>query len=67
MNILFKIFTFVLLLLTVACNENANPIKTADKELLKTQTEALEKAKQAEQMLMDGAQQQHENINTQTQ
>ncbi|MDP3904613.1 MAG: hypothetical protein Q8Q40_11640 [Methylococcaceae bacterium] len=67
MNNLFKAAVASLLLFLAACNENAEPIKTAEKEVFKTQTEALEKAKQVEQVLIDGAEKQRENINAQTQ
>lgn len=67
MTNLFKAVVACLLLFLAACNENADPIKTADKEVFKTQTEVLEKAKQVEQVLIDGAETQRENINAQTQ
>lgn len=67
MNNLFKVVVACLLLFLAACNENADPIKTADNQVLKTQTDALEKAKQVEQVLIDGAETQRENINAQTQ
>lgn len=68
MNNLFKkAVVACLLLFLAACNENAEPIKTSDKEVFKTQTEALEKAKQVEQVLIDNAETQRKNINAQTQ
>lgn len=67
MNNLFKAAVASLLLFLAACNENAEPIKTSEKEVFKTQTEALEKAKQVEQLLIDNAETQRKNINAQTQ
>jgi hypothetical protein len=67
MNKLFKAVVASLLLVLAACNDQDEPIKTADKEAFKAQTEALEKAKQVEQVLIDGAEKQRENINAQTQ
>lgn len=67
MNVQLKIIAAVLMILTAACNENSNPDKTAGSGVLKTQTEALEKAKQVDQLLQQGAQQQSEKIDAQTQ
>ncbi|MDD2801693.1 MAG: hypothetical protein PHE96_09570 [Methylococcales bacterium] len=67
MNKLFKAVVASLLLVLAACNDQNEPIKTADNEAFKAQTEALEKAKQVEQVLIDGAEKQRENINAQTQ
>jgi hypothetical protein len=66
MKILFKIAITTLLLLTAACNNDAQSSKAANKEVFKTQTEALEKAKQVEQVIQDGAQQQREKIDAQS-
>lgn len=66
MNKLLKAAAASVLLFLAACNDQDKPIKAADKEAFKTQTEALEKAKQVEQVLIDGAEKQRENINAQT-
>lgn len=67
MKVLFKIFTCALMLLAAACNDNSSQPKTAGSEVFKTQTDALQKAKQVEQVLQDEAQQQREKIDSQSQ
>jgi hypothetical protein len=67
MKTLFNISIATLLLLSAACNDNGNSAKNAGSEVFKTQTEALEKAKQVDQVLQDDAQQQREKIDSQTQ
>lgn len=70
MYMLPKMLTLTLLLLTAACNDTANTPKT-DKtektEVFKTQIDALNKAKGVEQVLQDGAQQQRQETDKQTQ
>ncbi len=56
----------LLMALIVGCGQGDKP-KTADLGLLKTQREALEQAKQVEQVVQDAAEQQHRVIEQGTQ
>jgi len=67
MSLIAKMFIVALLLLTAACNETTNTPRTEKTEVFKTQTDALEKAKQVEQVLQDSAKQQRDDLNKQTQ
>ncbi len=67
MNLISKILMLAPLLLITGCNETGNAPKTEKTQVFKTQIDALEKSKQVEQVLQDGAQQQRQETEKQTQ
>jgi len=67
MNLISKILTLAPLLLITGCNETGTSPKTEKTQVFKTQIDALEKSKQVEQVLQDGAQQQRQETEKQTQ
>ncbi len=71
MKLIIKIILTVLILASVnGCDKKDDtppPAKAPDTGVFKTQLEALDQAKQVEQVLQSGADQQHQKIEEQTQ
>jgi len=67
MKHIIKIAAMLALMTMAACGQDDKPVKTTDTDLLKTQRDALEQAKQVEKVLEDAAAQQRQDIDQSTQ
>ncbi|MFU8790031.1 MAG: hypothetical protein ACNA7G_13455 [Methylobacter sp.] len=70
MKFIIKVAAVLALITIIGCSQdeqNDKPVKAADIDLLKTQRDALEQAKQVEQVLNDAAAQQRQDIDQSTQ
>jgi hypothetical protein len=67
MKIIIKLTTMLLFISIIACGEKDKQADVSDPVVLKTQREALDKAKQVEHMLQDAAAQQRKTIDENTQ
>jgi hypothetical protein len=66
MKLIFKVTTMLLFISIAGCGENDKQTKASDPGVLKTQLEALDKAKQVEHMLQDAVAQQRKTIDEST-
>jgi predicted small lipoprotein YifL len=66
MKLIIKLTTMLLFISITGCGEKDKQAKTSDPVVLKTQLEALDKAKQVEGMLQDAAAQQRKTIDEST-
>jgi predicted small lipoprotein YifL len=66
MKLIIKLTAVLLVISTTGCGEKGEQAKTSDPVVLKTQLEALDKAKKVEGMLQDAAQQQRKTIDDST-
>jgi hypothetical protein len=66
MKLIIKLTTMLLFISTTACGDQDKQAKASDPVVLKTQLEALDKAKQVERMLQDAAVQQRKTIDEST-
>ena len=66
MKLIIKLTTILLFISITGCGEKDKQAKTSDPVVLKTQLEALDKAKQVEGMLQDAAGQQRKTIDEST-
>ena len=66
MKLIIKLTAVLLVISTTGCGEKGEHAKTSDPVVLKTQLEALDKAKKVEGMLQDAAEQQRKTINDST-
>ena len=66
MKLIIKLTTLLLFISITGCGEKEKQAKAPDPVVLKTQREALDKAKQAESMLQDAAVQQRKTIDEST-
>ncbi len=64
MKLIMRVTIMAMLLAANGCDQNDSPVKTkaGSSEVLKTQLESLEKAKNVERMVLDAAAQQKETI-----
>jgi hypothetical protein len=62
MKSIIRITIMMSLMVIAGCNGADQPAKTADSEVFKTQTDALEKARAVEQTVLDAAARQREQI-----
>jgi entry exclusion lipoprotein TrbK len=67
MKSIIKVAAILLFVLVAGCGEEEKPVKAANTEVLKTQLEALEQARQVDQMVQDAAAQQRQKIEEGTQ
>ncbi|MFI3157790.1 MAG: hypothetical protein QX199_16715 [Methylococcaceae bacterium] len=67
MTLIIRMAAILTLISIVACDKSDQPVKTAETGALKTQLDALEQAKQVEQVVQDAAEQQRQKIEEQTQ
>ncbi len=72
MKLMIKIVAVLALVSIVGCGQQDDkpvkePVKEADTGVFKTQLETLDQAKQVEQVIQDGAEQQRQKIEEQTQ
>ena len=66
MKLIIKLTAVLLVISTTGCGEKEEQTKTSDPVVLKTQLEALDKAKKVEGMLQDAAEQQRKTIEDST-
>jgi hypothetical protein len=66
MKLIIKLTTMLLFISITACGDQDKQAKASDPVVLKTQLEALDKAKQVERMLQDAAVQQRKTIDEST-
>lgn len=62
MKSIIQLAAILLFVLVGGCGEEEKPVKAANTEILKTQLEALEQARQVDQMVQDAAVQQQQKI-----
>lgn len=67
MNLIIKISAALALISIIGCNQDDKPAKAPDTEVLKTQSETLDQAKQVEQVVQDAAEQQRQKVEEGTQ
>lgn len=67
MILIMRAAVMLMMATIVGCGQGDKPNKAADSGLFKTQREALEQAKQVEQVLQDSAEQQRQEIERGTQ
>jgi hypothetical protein len=67
MYLIIKVVLMMMLVSSMGCGKDDEPVKTANSSLLKMQFEALDKAKQVDQGLRDAAEQQRKKIEQETQ
>jgi predicted small lipoprotein YifL len=66
MKLIFKMTAILWFISIAGCGEQDKPAKASEPVVLKTQLEALDKAKQVERMLQDAAEQQRKTIDEST-
>ena len=66
MKLIIKLTAALLVISTTGCGEKGEQAKTSDPVVLKTQLEALDKAKKVEGILQDAAEQQRKTIDEST-
>ena len=66
MNLIINLTAVLLVISTTGCGEKGEQGKTSDHVVLKTQLEALDKAKKVDGMLQDAAEQQRKTIEDST-
>jgi len=66
MKLIIKLTAVLLVISNTGCGEKGEQPKTSDPVVLKTQLEALDKAKKVEGMLQDAAEQQRKTIDEST-
>lgn len=66
MKLIIKLTVVLLFISIVGCGEKDKQAKTSDPVVLKTQREALDKAKKVEEMLQDAAEQERKTIDEST-
>lgn len=62
MKLIIKIVPILTLVSIMGCGQDDKPAKPADTGVLKTQLEALDQAKQVEQVVLDAAEQQRQKV-----
>jgi uncharacterized lipoprotein YehR (DUF1307 family) len=66
MKLITKLTALLLVISTTGCGEKEEQTKTSDPVVLKTQLEALDKAKKVEEIIQDAAEQQRKKIDDST-
>ena len=66
MKLIIKLATMLLFISVTGCGEQDQQAKASDNVVIKTQLEALDKAKQVERTLQDAAEQQRKTIDEST-